>query len=356
MSPEPAAEVAPQVEATPSRERSVYLDAVRAVALLRVVVYHAVALQWVTLFTAMPLMFFIAGSLFASSLDRRRARWVIRDRYRRILFPYWLYAALMVVLWAALGVLDELSAFDWVGVAFPVLSLNGPRGPGAGTDLELTWIALWYLQFHLVLSLIGPWLRRVQRRHSRAMWSVLGTLFVLSIVAGAGVVVVIFYVSCWLLGYHHHDGHLDAALARRWVPIAALTGPVGVVLFLAFERSAAWSAISLRLAATGAALLGVFWLTVAMGLRPRLEPMLSAPLARSTVHWFSQRSLTIYMWHLVAIYAALTLQLPGTGSVLGVLAWALTLTVAVVPVVGWAEDLAARRSPTLWPRVVVDLR
>ncbi len=59
------------------------------------------------------------------------------------------------------------------------------------------------------------------------------------------------------------------------------------------------------------------------------------------------------MWHLVAIYAALSLQLPGTGSVLGVLAWAMVLTVAVVPVVGWAEDLAARRSPTLWPRVVV---
>ena len=52
-------------------QRSIYLDALRAVALCRVVIYHAVSLEWVTLFTAMPLMFFIAGSLYAASLERR---------------------------------------------------------------------------------------------------------------------------------------------------------------------------------------------------------------------------------------------------------------------------------------------
>jgi peptidoglycan/LPS O-acetylase OafA/YrhL len=93
-----------------------------------------------------------------------------------------------------------------------------------------------------------------------------------------------------------------------------------------------------------------------MGLRPRIEPLLRSPGIRATVHWVSQRSLSIYLWHMVAIYTALSLELPGTGSVLGVLAWAVALTVAIMPTVGWAEDLAARRGPTLWPRQIVDLR
>ncbi len=330
-------------------QRSIYLDALRAVALCRVVIYHAVSLQWVTLFTAMPLMFFIAGSLYAASLERRPARRVIRDRYRRILFPYWLYILVMLVLWGALGVIGQITTANWVGLVLPVLSLNGPHGPGLDTNLELTWIALWYLQFHLILSLIGPWLRRVQQRHGRAMWITLGALFVLGLIAGAGIVVVIFYVSCWILGYHQHDGHLEQVVQRHWAPVCLATGPVGLVLFLAFEGSVEWSGTALRLAGTGAALLGVFWLTLAMGLRPRIEPMLTGRRTRSVVHWFSQRSLSIYMWHMVAIYAALTLDLPGTSSIFGVLAWCIVLTALVVPVVGWAEDLAARRRPTLWP-------
>ncbi len=341
----------PQGATVSRRQRSIYLDALRAVALCRVVVFHAFSAQWITLFTAMPMMFFIAGSLYAASLERRRSLLVIRDRYRRILFPYWLYIAIMIGLWASLGVLGEITPFNWVGILFPVLSPGGPQGPGLDTPLELTWIALWYLQFHLILSLVGPWLRRAQQRHATAMWITLGTLFGLSIVAGIGLAVVVFYVACWVLGYHQHDGHLETVVQRRWPPIVAVTGPLGLVLFLAFEGSVEWSGVALRLASVGAALLGVFWLTLAMGLRPRLEPLLHGFRTRSTVHWFSQRSLTIYMWHLVAIYAAVTLELPGTSSPAGVLAWTIVLTVAVVPVVGWAEDIAARRRPILWPRL-----
>ena len=108
--------------------RSVYLDALRAVALARVVVYHASSIDWVTIFAAMPLMFFVAGSLYAASLERRKARLVIRDRYRRILIPYWLYLVAMVALWASLAVLDQISALDWVGLLLPVLSADGPQG------------------------------------------------------------------------------------------------------------------------------------------------------------------------------------------------------------------------------------
>ena len=333
------------------RQRSIYLDALRAVALARVVVYHAVGHDWITLFTAMPLMFFIAGSLFAASVDRRPARQVVVDRYRRILLPYWVYAAAMVVLWGSLGVLDQLGIIDWVGFLFPVVSPNGPQGPGEGTVLELTWVALWYLQFHLVLSLLGPWLRRVQQRRARTMWATLGGIFLVGLAAGSGIVVVVFYVSCWVLGYHQHDGTLERLVRQWWRPLCAVAGPVGVALFLAYEGSAEWSLTSARLALIGAALLGAFWLTLALALRPSLEPRMGSGWIRSTVHWFSQRSLTIYMWHLVAIYTARELELPGTPNWFAVLAWCVPLTVVAVLAVGWVEDIAARRRPILWPRV-----
>jgi len=330
--------------------RSIYLDALRAVALSRVVVYHAVSKEWITFFSAMPLMFFIAGSLYAASLERRPARRVIVDRYRRILLPYWIYVAAMVVLWGALGVLGQVPVVDWVGLVIPVLAPEGPKGPGAGTQLETTWIALWYLQFHLTLSLVGPWLRRAQQRHAARTWAVLGGTFLLGLLAGSGIVVVIFYVSCWVLGYHQHDGDL-AGLARRWWrPVCAISGPLGLGLFLAFEPSSEGSPVAARLAAVGAGMLGAFWLTLAVALQPRIEPLLTRGIVPAVVHWFSQRSLTIYMWHLVAIYAAVRLGLPGATNWLGILAWCIPLTVLAVVLVGWAEDVAARRSPLLWPR------
>jgi fucose 4-O-acetylase-like acetyltransferase len=331
-------------------QRSIYLDALRAVALSRVVLYHAVDSEWVTLFTAMPLMFFIAGALFASSVDRRPGRSVILDRYRRILLPYWIYAAAMVALWVAVGAIEEMGAGNWIGILFPVLAPEGPEGPGRGTELELTWIALWYLQFHLVLSLLGPWLRRVQKSRPLQMWATIGVVFLVGFALGSGIVVVIVYTSCWLLGYHYHDGDLQRAVRRWWRIVCVVSGPVGLGLFVAFEPGSADSGGALRLAFIGAVLLGVFWLTLAVALRPTIEPMLDRRVIRGTVHWFSQRSLTIYMWHLVAIYAAVVLDLPGTTNWGGTLAWCIPLTVLAVVAVGWAEDLAARRSPTLWPR------
>lgn len=335
--------------------RSVYLDTLRAVALTRVVVYHASSNDWVTIFAAMPLMFFVAGSLYAASLERRRALLVIRDRYRRILLPYWLYLAAMVVLWASLAVLNQLSPLDWVGLLFPVLSADGPQGPGAGTPLELTWMALWYLQFHLILSLVGPWLRRAQQRHVVATWVTIGVLFGAGLVLGSAIAVVVFYFACWILGYHQHDGHLEAFLRRRWIAICAVIGPVGAALFVAVGPDAGTSAIGLRLGALGAALLGVFWLVLAMGLRPIVEPRLNGLATRSVVNWFSQRSLTIYMWHLVAIYATVELALPGASLWSGRVLWCAVGTVIAVVLFGWAEDLAARRRVRLWPRLVVQL-
>jgi peptidoglycan/LPS O-acetylase OafA/YrhL len=323
--------------------RSIYLDALRAVALLRVVTYHASTKWWITAATAMPLMFFIAGSLYASSLERRTAMAVAKDRYRRILLPYWTYVAAMVGLWAGLGVLGQVTPANWVGFVFPVLSLGGPKGPGAGTALQLTWIALWYLQVHLVFSLLGGVLRTGLRRSPTAMWALVGAGFAGGVAVGSNDVAnACFFLGCWLLGYLHHDGKVQPFLARHWKWLSALVGVPGALLFFGLRGET-------RAVPIAAALLGAFWLTVALGVQPMVEPHLGGRRTGQVVNWFARRSLTVYLWHMVAIYVAVALPLPGSGTSLGRLVWALVLTVAVVPVVGWVEDVAGRRRPELWP-------
>jgi peptidoglycan/LPS O-acetylase OafA/YrhL len=323
----------------------VYLDALRAVALVRVVVYHASSWWWVTAFTAMPLMFFIAGTLYAASLERRAASRVVRDRYRRILVPYWVYLAAMVALWASLGVLGEITPANWVGFILPVLSVNGPPGPGADTALHLTWFALWYIQMHLILSLVGSPLRRAQRNRPRVLFGVLALLFALSAVTAPGLAIAIFYAVCWIVGYYHFDGRLDSALRHRWPVVCAVTAPLGALAFFGFHSRAP------MVAAVGVALLGAFWLALAVGLEPWIEPHLSGRRSRTVVNWFSQRSLTIYLWHGVALYIIFEAGLPGSTNLIARLAWCAVLLPLAVVLFGWAEDLAAKRPVQLWPRL-----
>ncbi len=312
------------------------------------VLYHATGSWHTTAFTAMPLMFFIAGSLFARSVDGRPARAVIGSRFRRILYPYWLYVAAMIVLWAALGVLGEVEPLQWIAFAMPVLSLGGPVGPGEGTTLELTWIALWYLQMHLILSLAGGWMRRMQLTHGRRYWIVLVGVTVL--LAPVGVGGLTFWALCWSLGYLQQDGSLGDWMRRNWRTVTVLTGPPGFALFFAFHES------NIGIAGGGGLLLGVFWLTLALGLRDRLEPLLEGHRWRAFLHWSSARSLTIYLWHMPIIYGLVELAMPTPALGLGRFVVTCALLVPVCMVVGWAEDISARRPPTLWPRLAIDLR
>lgn len=321
--------------------RSMYLDGLRTIALARVVLYHATNLWTLTAFTAMPLMFIVAGSLYANSIERRPVRRVIVDRYRRILLPYWLYVVALIVLWTATGVIGDVHPLSWISFAMPVLSIAGPQGPPGMTN-EMTWIALWYLQVHLILSLIGPWLRTMQLRHGRRFWIALVAAAVLMMPLGIGLGV---WAVCWCIGYLQHDGSLHTWMQGRWRPIVAVCGPLGVALFIAFHTS------NEAVAGFGALLLGVFWVSLATAMRDRIEPFLQHRRARSFLAWSSSRSLTIYLWHLMIIYAIVELGLPGSNG-----PWTrAALTFAALPLAvvlfGWAEDLAARKSPTLWPRL-----
>jgi len=151
-----------------------------------------------------------------------------------------------------------------------------------------------------------------------------------------------FFLGCWLLGYLHHDGKVQPVVARHWKWVCTLVGVPGALLFFGLRDVP-------RAVPIAAALLGAFWLALALGVQHLVEPHLGGRRTKQVVTWFARRSLTVYLWHMAAIYVAVAVPLPGAGTSLGRLAWALALTLAMVPVVGWVEDVAARRSPEMWP-------
>jgi hypothetical protein len=196
---------------------------------------------------------------------------------------------------------------------------------------------------HLILSLVGGWLRRMQVRHGRRYWVSLAVLMVATLPIGIGTA--FFYAICWSVGYLQHDGVLEPWLRPRWVRIAVATGPIGALAFLGFHNS------QIVVAGFGAMLLGVFWLVAALGMRDRIEPALDGRRTRTLVNWVSARSLTIYLWHEAILYAVIELDLPGADSALGRVGWVLAGLPVVVVLLGWLEDVAARRKPQVWPRL-----
>ena len=76
--------------------RSPFLDAIGALATVRVITWHASGAPIATAVAAIPLLFFVSGYVFLLSCRRRTVAVVLRDRARRVLVPFWAFGAVAV--------------------------------------------------------------------------------------------------------------------------------------------------------------------------------------------------------------------------------------------------------------------
>jgi peptidoglycan/LPS O-acetylase OafA/YrhL len=124
--------------------RNRYLDLLRAAAIVRVVVYHLFGWPWLSLvFPAMGVMFALAGSLTAASLDKRSAGKVVTSRLRRLLPPLWLLGLIAVPVMLALGWAHETDGeqpFSPAKLVLWLVPVGDPPGSDKGVDL---WEPLW---------------------------------------------------------------------------------------------------------------------------------------------------------------------------------------------------------------------
>ncbi|MFE1337621.1 acyltransferase [Streptomyces sp. NPDC058733] len=345
----------------PARARDRYFDTLRAAALVRVVAYHTFGWAWAGLvFPSMGIMFALAGTLMAKSLERP-ALAVVRGRLRRLLPPFWFWGVFVVLAMLAHGWMPDWRVVYWI------VPLGDPPGSAWA---EQAWEILWYLRTYLWFVLLSPLLLRVFRR---APVPVL-TASLLPVVVfqyvwqppddrlGSALWDLATYLFCWLLGFAHRDGVL--ARAR----------PAAVVVFsLAALAFGGWCALAHR-AEFGTydldenPLAQAFWsagfVTLLMGAKERFR-IDGAGLARlprldRLVTVFNARAVTLYLWHEIALILAVPLidrlwDVPAFAAHLPLdsqwflfgVGW--LLIGVFVTACGWVEDVAARKRPRLLP-------
>jgi peptidoglycan/LPS O-acetylase OafA/YrhL len=329
--------------------RNRYLDLLRSLAIVRVVVYHVTGWATLTLiFPAMSVMFALAGSLMAASLDRSGVPAVGR-RLRRLLPSLWVLAAVFVPAMLLTGLPLTPKVLVWL---FPV------SDPPANHWGALALSPIWYLRDYLWFVLASPvalWLFRRAPLPTLLAPYVLLAAIEFGVLANPPVVLREFglYFGAWLLGFAHHDGLLRRTANRVLVPVAVALGAAGLGWIFTHPGPRGHDLNDIHL---GNALWSAAFILVVIGRAPAGAAWVDrTPLLGRAVTVLNRRALTVYLWHMPFV-VALTPLVDVVGwshqDPLG-LAIRVALVFALVGVVtllvGWVEDLAARRTPELVP-------
>ncbi|WP_338485206.1 acyltransferase [Streptomyces sp. SCSIO 75703] len=378
---EPAAEA--PAPARPGRDR--YLDVLRSVALVRVVVYHLFGWAWLTvLFPSMGVMFALAGSLMARSLKRPAAS-VIRSRVRRLLPPMWAFAAVALSLvfaggWNPREDPDHGGTWGLLSLLNYIVPIGAPPYPAEtgfpGGLLESGWAVdavgpLWYLRAYLWFVLASPLLLWAFRR---APWPTLLAPLGLTAIVGTGLVTLpgetgnavtdfAVYGGCWVLGFAHHEGMLQRIPRYVTVSCASLVMAFGLWWASGHLGPDGWDLNDIPLAQ---AAWSFGFVVILLQYSPSWRE-LPGRLAKwdKLITLSNNRAVTIYLWHNLLILLTvpvidLMYRLPfmqserasaalDSASSLWMFALVWPLIGLSVLAVGWIEDLAAKRRPRLWP-------
>ncbi len=345
-----------------SGEREGFLDALRAIAILRVIAWHAFGVATITyVVAAMPAMFFVTGSLLAKSFTRRAARTVLFDRFRRLFVPLWVFG---LVAWVAMAV-----AARFTGEGLPlhralawVIPLTDPHG----TVWEAGWLSshLWYLRTLTWLFLLSPLLLRAARAHRVLALAVpVAAVFVLDVLSRGAQGLPFGGETAWvagdlalysiflMAGFLHRDGAFQRVSRFRWLAVALAAGAAAAVWRVTqpVPLGVVNNSHPLHL------FVGAAWLGVALAAQGTLARLAAWPVTAGPIRAIGRHALTIYLWHTAAIILAInvldarSVENPAARA-LGLVLLTAVGVVAAVRLFGWVEDVAARRRAAPRPR------
>lgn len=351
------------------KPRDRWMDILRAFALLRVVAFHTFGANWLIIaYPSMGVMFALAGSLMARSLDKEPTAEVVGHRLRRMLPPLWLMGLIVIPFMLAHGWLhDEENPFHWQQLLFWLVPILDPPGSTWGNDATLV---LWYIRCFLWYMLLAPILLKAFRRWPITMMVIPVVLIALDTFAGQvlrnigamglPLLDLFTYGSCWLLGFAHHEGMLKRMNKALLVFIAAAT--IGVGTFWAYThpaiagRHSSWTDINdIPLALT---LISVGAVLLLLGMSPPTGWVDKVPPLRRLLTILNGRAMTIYLWHNISINIAGVIDdkihhfephWQWLYTTWFQFCMAIPVIFVAVLAFGWVEDLGARRRPQLLP-------
>ncbi|KQW17824.1 acyltransferase [Streptomyces sp. Root369] len=343
----------------PGRDR--YFDTLRAVALIRVVGYHTFGWAWAGMvFPSMGIMFGLAGTLMAKSLERP-ALTVVRSRMRRLLPPFWFWGVFVVL---------AMLVHDWMPgwqIVYWIVPLGDPPGNAWG---EQAWEILWYLRTYLWFVLLSPALLKVFRPAPVPVLLLsLAPIVVFQFLweppdnrLGSALTDLATFLFCWILGFAHRDGVLERLQAPAVV--AASLAAIGFGGWYAFTHQAETGSYDLDDIPLAQAFWSAGYVTLLMWAKSRFG-IDFAWLTRfrrtdRVVTIFNSRAVTIYLWHEIALILAVPLidqfwnvpafekwlPLESQWFMFGI-GW--ILIAGFVLLCGWVEDVAGKKKPQLLP-------
>lgn len=297
----------------------------------------------------MPLLFFLTGAANALSAERSYTDFV-RRRFRRILIPYWIYAALCAVL-----SLVDYGRSGGIGIktaAMLVLSWLLPVDRQMTAVAHLTQ-AVWFVPVYLCLVLFLPFFKRAKAAGRAPVCALLlGLCFALASLLGLDWLQTVSFYALWtLLGLFYPEisaGH--EKYRRSFLCMAGLGGVLCCVLaVLGHPLSMQGNKFPPNVMFLG-------FSAVTMGVILRVLPCLDAVLARiekgRLAGWlldlYSRRSMTVFLYQALAFNLTLPLShmLSPCGIVVKTLVCLLSSVAAcavLAVVFGRAEDLGSTK-------------
>lgn len=295
----------PKPAAQPTRKgRSLYFDFLRAIAILRVVANHVGAGPYVgIMFPSMGVMFALAGSLMARSLDKSNGRpeIVIWGRMRRLMPAVWTLAAILVPVMLIMGWdADDARPFNEAALIAWVLPLSDPPSndffaPMAGV--------LWYIRTYLWLVLLSPALLAAYRRKPLLTAIVplaaipLSELITFSAWLSDVLSYTGTYATCWIIGFAHHCGHLKKIKPQLILVGAAITMLAGLYCLQVFPTTEGPDRDMIQANPLAQGLWCAGYVLILFRWEFSFAWIAKIPGATWLLTKINSRAVTIYLWH-----------------------------------------------------------
>lgn len=335
-------------EPLPKRARDPLLDLLRSLALGRIILWHLFAQSWLTWIAALPVMFFVLGTVGRSGQGRHVE--FVQRRARRLLIPFWAYAFAVV----GFSIVYAVTTSSTIGIsasqlfAWIVPLIDPTSMPWTGG-----WLSshLWYLRAVLWITLLMPVLRMGAKHLRISAVTSVGGLALLMLASYAHVPVLsrghvhvllgdaLAYGFFAVLGISYRSGALSPSIRSR-----SLTAIIGWASALTYSVMIGVPVGGVNSSYPLIVLLGVATLaTLSLAERP-LQSVAERSRVSAATRRISSRSLSIYLWHpLCIVVASHLIPLSGAAGSIGRLAFTLGLVAVVVGSVGWIEDVAAAK-------------
>ena len=271
-------------------QRDIALDGLRALAILRVITWHASGWSFTTwIISSVPAMFVVTGALLARSLQKESAFQVLWKRFKRLLAPLWCYS---IVVYALSLYFQVRTSAVWTFF----LPFNQPT-----SLIASQWFtsAMWYLRAYVWVLVLAPFIYALTRRWK----SLIPTVGIVAVVAFGiwntdttgfswAVGDILLYSTCTAAGMAWLVHGRPSARALHYAAIAFLAATCGWLLYRQPLDGVVNNDHVLHL------FVGGFWTALLLHFPNTLSSFSMSAVSR----FLNKYPLSVYLWHSMAAW------------------------------------------------------